>query len=78
MSTKLKIPPEFGAIPMDERITYVGELWDRIAESPETLPILEDHKRILDERLEAYKTDPKPGRPWEEVRDEILGKLRRG
>jgi putative addiction module component (TIGR02574 family) len=76
MSTKLKIPPEFDALPSDERIAYVQELWDRIAQAPSRLPISDEHKRILDERLDAYEANPEPGRPWGEVRDDILKKLR--
>lgn len=76
MSTKMKIPPEFDTVSSDERIAYVQELWDRIAQAPECLPIPEDHKRILDERLDAYEANPQPGRPWGEVRDDILKKLR--
>lgn len=76
MSTKLKIPPEFDALPSEERVAYVQELWDRIAETPGQLPIPEEHKRILDERLDAYERGLVPGRPWDEVREEILKHLR--
>ena len=76
MSTKLKVPPEFDSVPSDERVAYVQELWDRIAESPDSLTITEPHKRVLDERLDSYRRNPKSGRPWSEVREEILSKLR--
>ncbi len=76
MSTKLRIPPEFDAVANDERVAYVQDLWDRIAQTPEQLPISEKHKRILDERLDTYEANPEPGRPWSEARDDILSKLR--
>lgn len=78
MNTKLKVPPDFDAVPKDDRIAFVQELWDRIAQDPERLPIPKEHKRILDERLDAYEANPEPGRPWSEVRDQILSKLRSG
>jgi putative addiction module component (TIGR02574 family) len=76
MSTKLNIPPEFDAVPKDQRIAFVQELWDRIAQDPDRVPVPDEHKRILDERLSAYRMNPQPGRPWSEVRDQLLVKLR--
>jgi putative addiction module component (TIGR02574 family) len=76
MSTKLNIPPEFDAVPKDQRIAFVQELWDRIAQDPDRVPVPDEHKRILDERLSAYRINPQPGRPWSEVRDQLLVKLR--
>lgn len=76
MSTKLTVPPEFDSVPKDERIEFVQELWDRIAADPERVPLPSEHEQILDKRLNAYRANPKPGRPWSEVRDELLSKLR--
>jgi putative addiction module component (TIGR02574 family) len=75
-NTKLSIPPEFDAVPKEQRIAFVQELWDRIAQDPENVPIPEHHKRILDERLNAYRANPRPGRSWAEVREQLLAKLR--
>ena len=76
MNTKLKIPPEFDIVSKNQRIEYVQELWDRIAQDPELVPIPEEHKRILEERLNAYRENPQAGRPWDELRKEILNSLR--
>ena len=76
MGSTLQVPPEFDAVAEDERIAFVQELWDRIAQEPSRVPVPEEHKRILDERLDAYRADPQPGRPWSEVREQLLGKLR--
>lgn len=75
MSTKLKIPPEFDLVPKDQRITFVQELWDRIAQDPDRVPIPEEHKQILEDRLNAYRANPQSGRPWNEVREELLARL---
>jgi putative addiction module component (TIGR02574 family) len=72
----LRIPPEFGEATTAERIAFVTRLWDEIVESGEEVPVPDHHKAILDERLRAYRANPKPGRPWSEVRDEILSRLR--
>jgi hypothetical protein len=34
------------------------------------------HRQVLDERLAAYRANPDEGRPWQEVRAELLRKLR--
>ena len=73
---KLPIPPEFDAASKEQRIAFVQELWDRIARDPESVPVPEHHRRILNERLDAYRTNPQAGRPWSELRDELLAKLR--
>jgi putative addiction module component (TIGR02574 family) len=77
MSSNLKVPPNFDSVSSDERIEFVLELWDLIAQSPQNVRVPDEHKRILDERLDAYAAEPRPGRPWPEVRDELLSKLRR-
>jgi putative addiction module component (TIGR02574 family) len=76
MSANLKVPPEFDALSSDEQIAFVQELWDRIAKDPNRVPIPDEHKRILDERLKDYATNPRAGKPWNEVRDQLLAKLR--
>jgi putative addiction module component (TIGR02574 family) len=76
MSAKLKVPPEFDTLPKEQRIAFVQELWDRIAKDPESVSVPNEHKRILDERLGAYRANPQPGRSWSEVRDRLLAKLR--
>ena len=61
---------------MEEKVEYVQSLWDRIAVHSEEIPVPGWHREILEKRLEAYQANPSEGRPWEEVRDELLDKLR--
>lgn len=74
--TKLAVPPEFDTASKEERIEFVQELWDRIARDQSSVPIPDNHKRILDRRLDAYQANPHTGRPWNEVREKLLSKLR--
>ena len=71
----LAVPPEFDDAPQSQRIAFVQDLWDRIAQDPEKVPIPDSHKRILDERLNAYRASPQAGRSWSEVREQLLAKL---
>jgi putative addiction module component (TIGR02574 family) len=75
MTMKLKAPPEFDTVPKSQRIAFVQELWDRIAQDPIRVPIPDEHIQILEERLNAYRSNPKSGRPWNEVREELLASL---
>jgi putative addiction module component (TIGR02574 family) len=77
VSTNLKVPPGFDDAPKEQRIAFVQELWDRIANDPEKVPVPIEHQRILEERLKEYRANPKAGRPWSEVRDQLLAKLQR-
>ena len=77
MSTNLKVPTGFDEAPKEQRIAFVQELWDRIAQDPARVPVPVEHQRILEERLKEYRANPKAGRPWSEVRDQLLAKLRR-
>lgn len=51
-----------------ERILYVQDLWDRIAEDPEGVPVSDEWKVELDRRLAAHRADPSAAVPWEQVK----------
>lgn len=54
------------------KLQLVQELWDDIAASSENLPVPQWHEDELTRRLDTGGDDQ--GRPWEQVRDEILGR----
>ena len=57
-----------------ERIQLVEDIWDTIAAQAESLELTEGEKKIIDERLEAYHSNPDVGTPWNEVYDRIVAK----
>jgi putative addiction module component (TIGR02574 family) len=67
-------PEGFWDLPKADQIRYLQRLWDRIAETPEEVPVLESHLRLAQERLEAYRRDPSGGRSAYEHLDEIEGR----
>lgn len=69
-------PPGFDDLTVSEQIDYVQALWDRIAASPEQIPVPEWHQPIIQERLEAYRANSLAGRVWSDVRADIETKLR--
>ena len=73
---KQNIPQEFKDLPVQGRIEYVQDLWDFICEGSDDLPVPDSHKKILDDRLLSYVDAPDAGKPWAEVRESLLRKLR--
>jgi putative addiction module component (TIGR02574 family) len=55
-----------------ERIQFVEDVWDSIAEIPEQVELPEKAKKELDKRIDAYHKNPDQGSPWKEVKQRIL------
>jgi putative addiction module component (TIGR02574 family) len=68
-------PPGFDELPVEEKVRYVGALWDRIAAAPQEVGVPDWHRQVLRERLAEYCSNPGAGRPWRQVRDELLHEL---
>ena len=69
-------PPGFDELTPDEKVRYVGELWDRIVADQDALPLSEAQRQLVRERLLAHQADPGEARPWTEVRREIERAIR--
>jgi putative addiction module component (TIGR02574 family) len=54
---------------VSERIQLVQDIWDSIAEVPDSVPLTDEQKAELDRRLDAYHRDPNAGSPWSVVRE---------
>jgi putative addiction module component (TIGR02574 family) len=55
------------ALPVAERLQLVEDIWDTIAAAPEALPLTDEDKQLIEERLAARQRNPQVGSPWEEV-----------
>lgn len=56
---------------VSERIQLAQDIWDSVAEVPESLVLSDDEKAEVDSRLNAYHKDPNAGSPWSVVRERI-------
>lgn len=63
--------PSFDQLTPAEQIQHVQDLWDRIAEHPEGVPVGDEMKMELDRRLAAHRADPSSSIPWEQVKAEL-------
>ena len=68
-------PPGFDDLSVEEKNDYVQSLRDRIAASPETIPLPDWHHEILDERLKDLDANPEAGDGWEVVQERLRKKL---
>jgi putative addiction module component (TIGR02574 family) len=57
-----------------ERIQLVEDIWDTIAEAPESVGLTDEQKSELDRRLAAYHQNPNEGSPWGMVRERIMNR----
>ena len=70
MDSNLPLPPPgFDSLSAEDQIEYVQALWDRIAASPEQVPVPAWHRDVIRERLAGQQATPAAGQDWEEVRD---------
>ena len=56
---------------VSERIQLAQDIWDSVAQVPESLALTDEEKAEIDRRLDAYHKDPNAGSPWSVVRDRI-------
>ena len=76
MAKMVSIPPTgFEDLTSDEKVLYVQDLWDYVVADASKVPVPEWHRRILDKRLEEYHAAPNEGKPWPQVRDQLLRDL---
>jgi putative addiction module component (TIGR02574 family) len=56
---------------VQEKLDLISALWDSMAEHPENIPVPDWQLKELERRIEAQRTNPQPGEPWDEVKREI-------
>lgn len=59
---------------VSERIQLVEDVWDSVAAVPKAVPLTDNQKKALDQRLAAYHDNPSLGSPWKEVKKRILSR----
>jgi putative addiction module component (TIGR02574 family) len=69
-------PPGFDELSSDEKLEYIQALWDDFSEHPEEVPIPDWHRQVVAERLAAHRRGEITSRPWSDIREELLARLR--
>jgi putative addiction module component (TIGR02574 family) len=68
------VEPNFEQMSPAERIEYLQDLWDRVAEDPLAVPVTDAQRAELRRRVAAYRADPTSGVPWEQVMERARGR----
>ena len=69
--TRSEILKSVLALPMDERIQLVEDVWESIAETPDAITLTDEQRQELDRRLDARARGDWNGSPWEVVKQRI-------
>lgn len=74
----LPTPPGFDDLSLDEKVDYVGKLWDAILDSGHDVPVPDWHRDVIVERLSEFRESPDSALPWDDVREELRRKYPTG
>jgi putative addiction module component (TIGR02574 family) len=55
-----------------QRLMIMSQIWESIAQSPDSLPLTPAQKQELDTRLNSYYENPNAGQPWGKVKEKLL------
>lgn len=65
---------DLGSLSTEEKLELIDELWESLG--ADDLPLTDELRRVLDERIEAMNRDGSVGIPWEQVRAEMTSRGR--
>ena len=66
------IEKEFRALTVAERVNLVEELWERVADKPEELPVPDWHIKELNRRRRLFQANPQRAIAWAQAKAQIL------
>ena len=55
----------------ENRLHAVQIIWDSLLDKPDSIPLTEKQKSILDKRLQSHLENPEQALPWEEVKEKL-------
>jgi len=67
--------PAVQALSLDEKELLAEEIWQEVSAERDTLPIPQEHLKILEQRRTEFEANPEKVRSWDEVKKGIQGKF---
>lgn len=61
------------SLEIPERIRLAQQIWESIAEAPESIPLTDAQREVILDRLEKVDAGETSGRPWSEVKRQLRG-----
>jgi putative addiction module component (TIGR02574 family) len=65
--------PEVRQLSSAEKLIFVSELWDDLAEHPSEVPVDREIIAELDRRMEEFREHPERFTTWEAIQQKVLG-----
>jgi len=59
---------EIAKLPVEDRLKLVDFIWETIFQDSDSLPVTDDLRRFIDERLADINSNPNDKCSWEEFR----------
>ena len=66
---------EISTLSIPEKISLVDQLWEEILENPEAIELTNWQKDILDDEYQKFLENRNEGRPWEDIKNDLLERL---
>lgn len=69
--TKTEAKEVLFSLPVEERLELAQELWESLGEELEALPLTQEHRELLEARLDAYLANPEDVLTWSEIKAQL-------
>ena len=66
------IPAAIQNLPVNEKLDLLWELWDSLRADESNIPVLESHRKEVEESLVEYRRTGNKGDTWDVVKARIL------
>lgn len=66
------------ALSVEERLRLIEDLWASLdGADADALPLPGWHETVVNDRLAAHERDPDAAQSWDDVKSDLLGRLRK-
>ena len=66
--------PDVRQLSAAEKLIFVSELWDDLAEHPSEVPVSREVREELDRRMKHFRQHPDQFTTWEAIQEKVLGR----
>ena len=66
--------PDVRSLSATDKLIFLGELWDDLAEHPSDVPVSREIIEELDRRMEEFRKHPDQFTTWEAIQEKVLGR----
>ncbi len=60
-------PNDFRSLSVPERLTLIEAVWESLEDRQDEIPLSDEHRALLDERIADMEANPGDGLTWEQL-----------